>query len=232
MYSKEETQQMIEQIPFGTNNFAENPEPRVPCVLLLDISGSMGGDPIRELNEGLAVYKDELAADALASKRVEVAIITFGGVVKTACDFTTSESFIPPRLEATGGTPMGAAISQAIDMVNGRKQVYKTNGIAYYRPWIFMITDGAPTDEWQNSAERISEGEKSKAFSFFAVGVEGANIDILKQLSKRAPLQLKGLRFRDLFQWLSSSQQSVSRSTPGEEVPLQNPVTPAGWAFV
>ena len=223
---------MIEQIPFGTNNFAENPEPRVPCVLLLDVSGSMGGDPIRELNEGLAVYKDELAADALASKRVEVAIVTFGGIVQTACDFTTSESFVPPRLEATGGTPMGAAISQAIDMVNSRKQVYKTNGIAYYRPWIFMITDGAPTDEWQHSAERIIEGEKSKAFSFFAVGVEGANIEILKQLSKREPLRLKGLRFRDLFQWLSSSQQSVSRSTPGDEVPLQNPTTPTGWASV
>ena len=223
---------MIEQIPFGTNNFAENPEPRVPCVLLLDISGSMSGDPIRELNEGLVVYKDELAADALASKRVEVAIVTFGGVVKTACDFTTSESFFPPTLEATGATPMGTAIMQAIELVSSRKQVYKTNGIAYYRPWIFLITDGAPTDEWKQSAARIIEGEMSKEFSFFAVGVDGANFEILKQLSKREPLRLKGLRFRDLFQWLSSSQQSVSRSTPGDEVPLQNPTTPTGWATV
>lgn len=223
---------MIEQIPFGTNNFAENPEPRVPCVLLLDVSGSMGGNPIDELNEGLVVYKDELVADALASKRVEVAIVTFGGDVQTACDFTTAESFSPPTLTATGDTPMGAAINQAIDMVHGRKQVYRTNGIAYYRPWIFLITDGAPTDDWQTAAQRVIQGETSKAFSFFAVGVEGANFDILKQLSKREPLRLKGLRFRDLFQWLSNSQQSVSRSTPGEEVPLQNPVTPGGWASV
>lgn len=223
---------MIEQITFGTNNFAENPEPRVPCVLLLDISGSMGGEPIRELNDGLSLYKDELAADALAAKRVEVAIVTFGGEVQIPCDFTTSDSFHPPHLAATGGTPMGTAICQAIDMVNDRKQVYKANGIAYYRPWIFMITDGAPTDEWQRASARVLDGENSKSFSFFAVGVEGANFEILQQISKREPLKLKGLRFRDLFQWLSSSQQSVSRSTPGDEVPLQNPTTPTGWASV
>lgn len=222
----------MDQIPFGTNDFAENPEPRVPCVLLLDVSGSMGGQPILELNEGLTVYKDELAADSLASKRVEVAVVTFGGIVQNAVDFTTAESFFPPNLTATGDTPMGAAVNQAIDMVHERKQIYRANGIAYYRPWIFLITDGAPTDEWRSAAQRVIEGETTKAFSFFAVGVAGANMEILKQMSKREPLMLKGLRFRDLFQWLSNSQQSVSRSTPGDEVPLQNPTTPDGWAAV
>ncbi|MGN6627624.1 MAG: hypothetical protein ACTHLN_13480, partial [Tepidisphaeraceae bacterium] len=48
---------MAEQIPFGTNDFAENPEPRCPCVLLLDTSQSMFGQPIQELNEGLIAYK-------------------------------------------------------------------------------------------------------------------------------------------------------------------------------
>jgi uncharacterized protein YegL len=223
---------ILEQIAFGTNDFAENPEPRVPCVLLLDVSGSMGGNPIRELNEGLTIYKDELAADTLASKRVEVAIVTFGGMVQTASDFTTAESFYPPNLVASGDTPMGAAINQAVDMVHERKQIYRASGIAYYRPWIFLITDGAPTDEWRAAAQRVKDGETSMAFSFFAVGVEGANMDILTEISQRAPLKLKGLRFRDLFQWLSNSQQSVSRSTPGEEVPLQNPTTPDGWASV
>ena len=223
---------MIEQMPFGTDNFAENPEPRVPCILLLDVSGSMGGAPIAELNEGLVTYKDELAADALASKRVEVAIVTFGGTVQTACDFTTAQSFFPPTLAATGDTPMGAAINQAIDMVHQRKQVYRTNGIAFYRPWIFLITDGGPSDEWKTAAQRVIEGEASKSFSFFTVGVDGAKFEILQQISKREPLRLKGLRFRDLFQWLSNSQQSVSRSSPGEEVPLENPATPNGWASV
>jgi uncharacterized protein YegL len=222
----------MEQMPFGTNSFAENPEPRVPCVLLLDVSGSMQGAPINELNAGLTTYKDALAADALAAKRVEVAILTFGGHVQVACDFTTSESFHPPVLQASGETPMGAAIQQGIEMLRQRKELYKTNGISYFRPWLFLITDGAPTDSWQQAASRVKEAEASKKFSFFTVGVEGANMDLLRQIGTREPLKLKGLAFRELFTWLSSSQAAVSRSTPGDEVPLTNPAAPQGWATV
>lgn len=71
---------MTEQISFGTAEFADNPEPRCPCLLLLDVSGSMGGQPIAELDAGLTTFKDELAADTLAMKRVEVGIVTFGPV--------------------------------------------------------------------------------------------------------------------------------------------------------
>ena len=222
---------MPEQIPFGTTSFAENPEPRCPCVLLLDTSVSMRGGPIDELNSGLAAYREELAADSLAAKRVEVAIVTFGPV-QIVQDFTTAEQFNPPKLETTGDTPMGAAVNQAIDMVFARKQAYRSNGIAFYRPWIFLITDGGPTDEWHGAAARVKEGETAKAFAFFCVGVEGAKMDILQQLSVREPLKLKGLKFRDLFQWLSNSQKSVSRSVPGDEVPIQNPTAPDGWASI
>src|ERR1051325_11617572 len=104
-----------EQQPFAAAEFAENPEPRCPCVLLLDISGSMRGDPIDELNAGLADYKDSLAADTLAMKRVEVAIVTFGGTVEVACDFTTADAFQPPTLAAHGETPMGAALLQGME---------------------------------------------------------------------------------------------------------------------
>src|SRR5215510_16251365 len=94
-----------EQMPFGTDNFAENPEPRCPCLLLLDTSGSMAGAPISELNAGLVTFKDELAADSLAMKRVEVAVITFGPV-KVESSFHTASNFFPPRLQASGDTPM------------------------------------------------------------------------------------------------------------------------------
>ncbi|AGC43704.1 hypothetical protein MYSTI_02388 [Myxococcus stipitatus DSM 14675] len=223
---------MSEQVPFDAVTFAENPDPRCPCVLLLDTSGSMGGAPIDELNAGLAQYHEELSADGIASKRVEVAIVTFGGQVRIVSDFATAPGFVSPSLEAGGETPMGQAILSATEMLQKRKEAYRKNGILFYRPWIFLITDGRPTDAWQASAEKVKQGEATKAFSFFAVGVEGADMGILKQISVREPLRLNGLRFRDLFKWLSNSQQAVSRSRTNDEVPLSNPTVPGGWASV
>ena len=213
---------------FEASEFAENPEPRVPCVLLLDVSGSMSGQPISELNEGLVTLKDTLSADSLASKRAELAIVTFGGTVNVAQDFVTAEHFQPPHLNATGGTPMGQAIVTGLDMIASRKNVYRANGISYYRPWVFLITDGGPTDEWEPAAAMVKQGEASKSFAFFSVGVEGSNFDILAKISTRAPVKLKGLNFRELFLWLSQSMQSVSQSSPSDKVSLP----PVGWADI
>jgi uncharacterized protein YegL len=223
---------MSEQKPFGTDDFAVNPEPRCPCLLLLDVSGSMAGDPIRELNEGLKAFRDELVADELAAKRVEVACVTFGPVNVTT-EFESAGVFAPPWLPVGGETPMGEAIVKGLELVRDRKAAYRANGIAFYRPWVFLITDGAPTDEWAGAAAKVKDGEASKAFAFFAVGVQGANMEILKQIAVREPLMLQGLKFRSLFQWLSNSMKSVSRSTPGDNVPLKNPKDgPEGWAQI
>ena len=222
----------FDQMPFGEDNFADNPEPRCPCLLILDTSGSMQGSPINELNSGLSTYKEELSSDSIAMKRVETAILTFGppSVENT---FTTAENFSPPTLRASGATPMGEAIIQGLEMVKQRKDEYRQNGISFYRPWVFLITDGGPTDDWHNAAAMVQEGERSKAFSFFAVGVGGANMDILQQICVREPLSLQGLQFKELFVWLSNSMKSVSQSSPSDTVKLVDPTQgPNGWAEV
>lgn len=222
----------LEQVPFGENvEFAENPEPRCPCLLLLDTSGSMRGKPIDELNAGIRQFRDELFADDMAQKRVEIAIIGFGPV-QTVTDFQTPDIFQPPTLAASGDTPIGAAIETGLNLLDQRKQTYRNNGITYYRPWVFLITDGGPTDYWQAAAERVKHGEKANHFSFFAVGVEGARMDVLSQITTREPLKMQELRFRDLFKWLSNSLNAVSKSQIGTSVPLENPTGPNGWGSV
>jgi uncharacterized protein YegL len=247
---------MAEQQPFADVALASNPEPRCPCVLLVDTSGSMaeivanagadtgqtvfqdgknyrvvsgGTTRIDLVNDGLRAYQADLLKDDLAPQRVEVSVITFGGRVETVVPFVSAQDFSPPTLAATGETPMGEAILLAIDAVQERKRVYKQNGLHYYRPWIFLITDGEPTDRWEAAAEKVHSSEASKKIAFFAVGVEGANMDALQKISVRKPLSLKGYSFREMFQWLSQSQRSVSHSRPGEEDQLKL-TSPEGWA--
>ena len=222
--------------PFIDVEFADNPEPRVPTILLVDKSSSMHGKKIEALNLGIEQFHRDLSEDRLARMRVDVALVTFGGTVETACEFTDAQSFLPPTLQAEGGTPMGEAVVRAVAMLEQRKMQYRQAGIAYYRPWLFLLTDGEPTDEgsrfWHDAIALIHEGEKKGKLSFFGVGVEGANLKKLNELCppNRPAMKLRGLCFRELFSWLSSSLKAVSSSTPGA-ASLVLP-SPSGWSSV
>ena len=218
------------QVPFGYPDLVSNPQPRCPCLLLLDTSGSMSGAPIAELNAGLQAFRHDLHADEVAMQRVELSIITFGPV-EVHAEFHTADGFEPPLLQASGDTPMGHAIMRGLDMLEARKKDYKQAGVSYFRPWVFLITDGGPTDPWQAAAQRVHAGEQSKAFAFFTVGVSGADMRTLGQICNpsRPPLSLKGLQFRELFKWLSTSLSGVAKSRPGDVVTLP---APSGWATV
>ena len=125
----------------GYPEFVENPENRCPVVLLLDTSGSMSGEPIRELNRGIGAFKEDVIKDSQASLSVELAMVTFGGSVNLIQDFTSIYEFTPPQLEANNQTPMGEAIEYGLHLLETRKLIYKENGVSYYRPWVFLITD-------------------------------------------------------------------------------------------
>ncbi|WP_088893804.1 vWA domain-containing protein [Leptolyngbya ohadii] len=216
-----------------TIEFVRNPEPRCPVVLVLDTSASMTGNPINSLNEGVLAFKEEVQKDEKASLRVEVAIITFGESVRVAQNFVTIDQFEPHRLGVSGSTPMGGAIEKAIELVENRKQTYKSNGVSYYRPWVFLITDGEPTDgdRWRVASQHIRQAEADRRLSFFIVGVQGANMEKLSQIASpnTPPLKLDGLKFREFFLWLSSSVQKVSESQPGQDQMIRlAPVS--GWA--
>ena len=128
-----------------------------------------------------------------------------------------------PTLYAQSDTPMAAALMRAVDLVNDRKKIYRDAGIPYYRPWIFLVTDGEPTDPEQLGAvsDIVKQQENAKKLSLFIVGVDGANMNVLNTIGTRAPLSLQGYSFREMFMWLSGSLSSVSQSQPTEQVPLK-----------
>jgi len=212
--------------------FAENPEPRCPCILLLDTSSSMNGAPINALNQGLRTFRDSLIRDSLASRRVEIAVVTFDSEVRLIQDFVTADQFQPPTLATGGLTHMGSGIHRALDLIQSRKAQYRANGVVYYRPWVFMITDGEPQGESEEivrqASQRIKDEEANKRVAFFAVGVEGANMTRLKDIVVRAPVKLIGLNFAEMFIWLSASMQRVSQSKVDDQITL----TPPGWGTI
>lgn len=213
--------------------FALNQEDRCPVVLLLDVSGSMMDDgKIDRLNEGLASFKAEILADPIAALRVEIAIIAFGGGVSVVHEFSSADTLNLAPLQAGGPTPLGQAMDAALAEIEHRKSEYRANGVNYYRPWIWILTDGVPTDDWQPSAERARQAETDKKATIFCVGIgNDANIEVLSQFSIRPAVRLEGLQFREMFKWLSSSLARVSQAKAGagEQVALA-PVQ--GWGSI
>lgn len=220
---------------FDDFSFADNPDPRCPVVLVLDTSGSMGergptGEvAIVELNRGLKILEAELNQDELAARRVEVCVIGVGLDVKVINDFVVANAWSAPVLEPVGATPLGEGLILALDMLDERKKTYKANGISYYRPWILLVSDGAPTDDVSLAATRIKAAEASKSLAFFAVGIDGADMGVLNALGSRSAQQMDGMKFKELFVWLSASQARVSGSRVGDQVALPSL---EGWAVV
>ena len=129
------------------------------------------------------------------------------------------DQFDMPTLEPYGTTPMIEALEQAILLAEDRKTWYKNNGLGYYRPWIILMTDGAPDTphEVPAMAAKISNLKAQKKLELTAIGVgDDADMNILKQLTPMTA-KLKGTDFTGFFQWLSASMSIVSQSIPGDD---------------
>lgn len=208
----------------------DNYEQKCCCSLVLDVSGSMDGEPIRQLNEGIQSFYQDIQTDSTTANRLEVAVIEFSDVVKTLVDPSLAANFTMPTLTTKGTTNLVGGVREGIKIVRDRKAWYKQTGQPYYRPWVILVTDALP-DEGQDISsltQEIRDGMSKKDFFFFALGVQGADMNMLNNISDPSmpPAALQGLRFSEFFKWLSASMTMVTNSKDGDKVNLPNP---AGW---
>lgn len=215
-----------------------NFNPRCLCVLVLDTSYSMEGDPINELNKGLLSFGDFLKSKNSTRFSVETSIITFNSQVECVqepalVDEMQSTSKFP--LQVAGTTKLVDGVRAAIKKVEDRKQWYRNNGIAYYRPWVVLITDGYPDREQDidGLTSEIKIAHNGKHFAFLPMGVEGADPQFLSKIatSEFPPLPIDWQKFQDVFKWLSNSLDKVSQSAEGEKVTFDSvqDFTRTGW---
>jgi uncharacterized protein YegL len=213
-------------------NYAENVSQRTPCLLVLDASTSMssvepgGRSRIDLLNEGIATLHAELAADELALSRVQIGAINVGGFSahpQMFLDWTDGVDFQPFPMKAGHNTPLGEAMLLAMEVLERQKATLRSNGISYTKPWVMVLTDGAPTDTeatWRDACARVREYQAANKALIFPIGIGEVDISKLSELSTTPPMRMQGLRFRELFIWLSGSLSAASRSAPGAHIDL------------
>ena len=173
----------------------------------------MDGDAIRELNSGIGHFIASVQQDEVAAYSVEIAVITAGAKITEILPFTTANNIDGiTEFSAYGCTPLGQATELALKRLEQRKKEYKRSGIAYYQPWLVIISDGAPTDSYSAAAQQAKALSEQRKLVVLPIGVDGADLNILGQFSSRGAKKLQGLKFNEFFEWLSASMSQVSAS--------------------
>ena len=224
-------------MPLDHNNSIPlvNPgERHVAAVLLLDVSGSMKGEAIEELNRGLVEFYNALHEDPLALGRVDLCIITFSETVEKIINWRPAVDFQPIVLDAHGFTSLNQAYLMGLDAIAQRKQEYRKTGTGYYRSWFIALTDGVPTDvEYQEQATNaLQSAIRENKVTYIPIAI-GDDCDI-SQLQSYYPeeanvkpiLRAKKTSFKEAFQWLSASMSLVCKSNPITQKSLELPPTP------
>jgi uncharacterized protein YegL len=205
--------------------------------------------PIAKLNEGLKVFEGFIKNNEKARKSVEVSVVTFGGSVQVS-DFVQARDFEAPVLDGYGETPMCEGIMTALQKIRQRKDEIRSRGESYYRPWLFLLTDGEPTDgkKIMNTADALQQAhEGNNAVSYFAGIGDDVNWEVLNTLSPKHTKDAKDGRHKkgdfvnsplevinegaliELFKWLEASMTIVAASGEDTDAAALPPVS--GWAI-
>ena len=192
---------------------------RLPVYLLLDTSGSMHGEPIEAVKNGLQTLQTALNSDPYALETVYISIITFDSTAKQIIPLTAVGEFQIPQIHASGCTSMGEALQLLCQCVE--RDVTKTTveQKGDWRPLVFMMTDGEPTD---SIAAGVADVKKRKWGVFVACAAgTGANTDTLKQITENV-ISLStadSTSIKAFFKWVTASVTTASTKVDsGREV--------------
>ena len=203
-----------------------NRNERLPCVLIVDGSDSMkSGNAIDLLNQGLRTFQDDLRSDDTASLRVQVLVIRVGGTADVVTDWIDAINFTAPTIHADGGTPLGAGIELALSKIEQQLGLLKANSIARKKPWVFLMSDGAPTDgqAWENAAARLRKAQVDGSLLGFPIAIGAdANAQELKKAvpEDRAVVQVEAAKFKEMFKFISYSSRSASKGAQGAQLDM------------
>ncbi|MBT9142131.1 MAG: hypothetical protein DDT32_00604 [Syntrophomonadaceae bacterium] len=206
---------------------------RLPVYLLLDCSGSMSGEPIEAVRMGLRSLVSDLQGDPQALETVWLSIITFDSSAKQVVSLTEVGSFQEPVLNASGTTALGEALKLLLNSVDKEVRKTTTKQKGDYKPLIFLMTDGMPTDSWENAADEVMRRKFGNIIAC-AVG-PGAEDAVLKRITNTV------IRLQDVspgtlgafMGWMTASISETGASVSARgDAPIDLPPPPKDAGIV
>jgi len=200
---------------------------RLPVYLVLDCSGSMSGEPIQQVKNGVQMLVSALRQDPQALETAFLSVITFDSSAHEAVPLTDLPSFQAPNIAATGTTALGEALSLLADCASRDVKKATPTQKADWRPMVFLMTDGSPTDDFQKGLTRF---KKEKWGAVVACAVDSADVGILQQIAGEAVVKLDtsdSAALSAFFKWVTASISTSSKSVQtGKEVEGLNQLPP------
>lgn len=186
---------------------------KLPVYLVLDTSGSMSGEPIQAVENGMQMLVSALRQDPQALESAYLSVITFDSSAKQIVPLTDLASFQMPTLSANGTTELGAGLSLVNTCAQNEVRKSTPEKKGDWRPLVFLMTDGSPTDNWQTGLTEFAASRWGMVICC-AAG-QSADTTVLKQISPECVVQLDTADSKTLaafFKWVSASISASSKS--------------------